>query len=354
MSPLSEHQYAYLRGLAKSETTADEEVGKSPVEKAKAKVLAYFTDKGLANDEAVALRLLEQCVTTLANAPLTITFKAEILFKDLKNVESDTYQQFFDTFRENVDLGHSGVARSTAKGTRFTPNALDRGADYGSWRREKDERAIANSGLSIYELPTFAAVRTDPTAPNLYGNYHLELKREVRKRAAYSYGTGVERRDLYMLLGDIVDHGMPTFLKAMSTGSIRGTEVEIHIYGPVRLDEDVSVIHFPPSLSISMDAQKDLLAQSEDDLTEFQSKMAAALAVQTNYARNVLSYARGKGIPCDGGAYNALITPKVDAPQAVTTLPVTVKAAAQKQGQAEAATTSKGKGGLFSFWKKSK
>jgi hypothetical protein len=109
MAPLTEQQYAYLRKLSGGETERAEG-GTSAIEDADTKVLLYFREKvNVDPDNAAAM--LQTCVNTLATASLTITFKAEDLFKQAGTV-GDTYRQFFDVFKETVDLP-GGDAKAT-------------------------------------------------------------------------------------------------------------------------------------------------------------------------------------------------------------------------------------------------
>jgi hypothetical protein len=217
---------------------------------------------------------------------------------------------------------------------------LDRGPDYGSWRREKDERAVANSGLSVYDLPSFAAIRTQDREKNLYGDFHFLLKQNVRDRAAYTYGTGTERRDLKLVIADAIDKGVPKgMMENLTQGRLSGTEFEIHIYGPLDFERDVAQIFFPNQIEISQTDQTKLMTP-QDSIEEFKRKLAVAVDQKTNAARNLLDFAREKGIPCSGGAYDQLNRPVVKAPQAQTAVPVKAAEVVKEQ-----------RGGLMSFLK---
>jgi hypothetical protein len=341
MSPLSERQYAYLRNLAKAEAT---KVGdsSSPQQTARTKVLEHLRKEHGAASEEAAQEMLTTALDNLNRAPITITFKAMNLFGDASKFANDddpsqhVYKQFFEAFSERINLGEHGVPGSEAAATRVTPNALDRGPDYGSWRREKDERAIANTGLSLYELPTFAAVRTEKTQRNLYGDFHFELKQSVRRRATYSYGTGVERRDLTLVLADAVDHGGASakdYIGGVLQNRIIGTELEIHIYGPVNFTEDVEVIHFPPTVDISTSSAEALDVMKGVRPDDQMDALGRASQRKKDAALNLIAYAQEHGIRCEGGAFDTLTAPTVVAPQATATLPTQVQqAVAQQQG----------------------
>jgi hypothetical protein len=314
MSELTEGQYAYLRKLMQAEEGVPEK-GKSPKQVAQANLLKYFKAKIGAKSDEEATEMVRKCITLLGTAPIIISFKVQDIFKNPENYAGHLYKQFFQIFQEQVDLSKY-VSGSTVTAGRVKPNALDRGPDYGSWRREKDELAIRESetGLKIQELPVFGAIRTNEWQANLYGDFHFKLKPSVHRRAAYSCGTGKERRDFIMLLADMAaKEGSENFISGMLEGKMEGTDIEIHVYGGVDFTKDVDVIHFPSTIDINLNNQfpeikKSLKARGIEDpsLEQINEEVIRMSSEKELAAENLVRYANEKGIRCDGESYNKL------------------------------------------------
>ncbi|MFI9005944.1 hypothetical protein ACIGNX_01765 [Actinosynnema sp. NPDC053489] len=138
---------------------------------------------------------------------------------------------------------------------------LSRGDNYPRWRRDKDDLIHGRRGLGPRETAVFGAVNLNYhhtrgfEGSQYYGESHLLLTPEIRRRAFYTFGsTARPTAHLSDLMHDMVTQGMREPVDALVRNAL-GLEgigpqsflhLEVHVHGGLRFDRDVRELSLPP------------------------------------------------------------------------------------------------------------
>jgi hypothetical protein len=247
---LNERQMEYLSGL-------DEDIGSEEETQANGRLVKYFTET-LNKPKPEAEKLVQDGVSHLKTQPITLTTKAQDML-DKSGGIIDEYKPFFSVFMHKSSLKTQLPNLGVEAEINLIEDALGRGLDYGQYRMEKDDSQIGDAPLQVQDLPAMACVNfsfNKNPGPNYYGDTHFVLRPEVRQRAVLAYGTGApERRSPILLLDDVLQRD-PAKLLQICTGTYAQQDIEVHVYGNIKLREDVQKFHVGnPNLLVDPDTR---------------------------------------------------------------------------------------------------